>query len=92
MQDEILLRAETEGFEPPDPVGPPVFKTGGINHSHHVSVLSSLIHDVKELFKFLRKPEVSIPIHFTVPAVFKTVFGAVRIKFPNTFWKMFHQR
>ena len=28
-----LYYAEEEGFEPPDPCGSPVFKTGAINHS-----------------------------------------------------------
>ena len=33
MSAAVTGLAEGEGFEPPRPCGPPVFKTGAINHS-----------------------------------------------------------
>ena len=33
LASKIKTMAEGEGFEPPRPCGPPVFKTGAINHS-----------------------------------------------------------
>ena len=33
LSSEFYLKAEREGFEPPVPLGTPVFKTGVIDHS-----------------------------------------------------------
>ena len=45
--------AEGEGFEPPRPCGPPVFKTGAINHSAippslHSKAMHILYHNISE--------------------------------------------